>query len=125
MMGVATAAVIYGATRRLASSHGAGLLAAAATAVTPAAVLVFRFDNPDALLVLLLSVGAYSVVRALEDGRTRWLVLAGVVLGLGFLTKMGEALLVLPGLGGAYLLAGPHTWRSAWVSSYSAPSRCC
>jgi 4-amino-4-deoxy-L-arabinose transferase-like glycosyltransferase len=115
LMGVATVALVYGTVRRLATSHGAGLLAAAATAVTPAAVLVFRFDNPDALLVLLLTAAGYCVVRALEDGRTRWLVLAGTAVGFGFLTKMGEALLVLPGLGAAYLLAGPYSWKRRLV----------
>ena len=93
--GVASVAVLYAAVRRW---HGpwAGLLAAAVLAVTPVAALMFRYNNPDALLVLLMTAAAYAMVRAVESGRTRWLVLAGALLGFGFLTKMLQAFLVLP-----------------------------
>jgi 4-amino-4-deoxy-L-arabinose transferase-like glycosyltransferase len=50
-------------------------------ALTPVATLIFRFNNPDALLTLLLVAGAYATVRALEEGATRWLVLAGACVG--------------------------------------------
>jgi 4-amino-4-deoxy-L-arabinose transferase-like glycosyltransferase len=95
--GVATVAVLYAAVRRWASP-GAGLLAGLVVAVTPVAALMFRFDNPDALLVLLLTVAAYGTVRAIESGRTRWLVFAGVMMGFGFLAKELQALLVVPAL---------------------------
>src|ERR1019366_8773810 len=72
---------------------------------TPVAVLMFRYNNPDSLLVLLLVGSAYALTRALEGGRTRWLVLAGVLVGFGFLTKMMGAFLVLPGFPAVYLLA--------------------
>ncbi|GAB3667706.1 glycosyltransferase family 39 protein [Nocardioides korecus] len=104
--GVAAVGVLHAAVTRV-GGRAAGLVAGAALAITPVAVLMFRFDNPDALLVLLLTVAAYAVVRALESGATRWLVLAGAVVGLGFLSKMGQAFLVLPGFASAYLLAGP------------------
>ena len=85
----------------------AGLIAAAVMALTPVAVLMFRFNNPDALLVLLLVAGAYATTRAIEDGRTKWLVLAGAAVGFGFLTKELQAFVVLPIYAGACLLAGP------------------
>src|SRR4029453_2074604 len=85
----------------------AGLIAGLVSALTPVAVLMFRFNNPDALLVLLMVAGAYATVRAIENGATRWLVLAGVLVGFGFLTKMLQALLVVPAYALAYLLAGP------------------
>src|SRR6185436_16386975 len=76
------------------------------------AVLMFRFDNPDALLVLLMVAAAYAVVRAVEHAGTRWLLLVGALLGLAFLTKTAQALLVLPALAGAYLWAAPTgLWR--------------
>src|SRR5215472_8131437 len=94
---------------------GAGLVAGAVLALTPAAVLIFRFNNPDALLVLLMTASAYCVQRAIERGRSRWLVTAGVLLGFGFLTKMMQAFLVLPGFGLAYLWAGPvRVRRRLW-----------
>jgi 4-amino-4-deoxy-L-arabinose transferase-like glycosyltransferase len=70
-------------------------------------VLMFRFNNPDALLVLLMVAGAYATVRAIENGSTKWLVLAGVFVGFGFLAKMLQALLVVPAFALAYLIAGP------------------
>src|SRR6266571_8751961 len=51
--GVAAVGLLYGAVRRW-SGPVAGLLAGAMLAVTPVAVLMFRFNNPDALLTLLL-----------------------------------------------------------------------
>jgi len=89
----------------------AGLLAGAVMATTPVAVLMFRYNNPDALLVLLLVASAYAMVRGLEDGHTRWLVLAGALVGFGFLAKMLQAVLVLPGFALVYLYAGPTPLR--------------
>jgi 4-amino-4-deoxy-L-arabinose transferase-like glycosyltransferase len=104
--GVAAVGLLYGAVRRVAGSV-AGLAAGAALALTPAAVLMFRFDNPDALLTLLLVAGAYAVTRALEAGRTRWLVVAGTAIGLAFLTKMLQGFVVLPAFALVYLVAAP------------------
>jgi 4-amino-4-deoxy-L-arabinose transferase-like glycosyltransferase len=104
--GVAAVGLLYAAVRRW-FTPAAGLLAGAVLAFTPIAALMFRFNNPDALLVLLLTAGAYAMVRALEAGRTGWLVLAGTLVGFGFLTKMLQALLVVPAFGLVYLLFGP------------------
>ena len=106
LMGVASVGVLYAAVRRV-SGPGAGLIAGAALAVTPVAASMFRYNNPDALLVLLLVIAAYLMVRAIESARSRWLVLAGVVLGLAFLTKMLQAFLVVPGFALAFLVAAP------------------
>ncbi|MER6665221.1 glycosyltransferase family 39 protein [Amycolatopsis japonica] len=106
LMGVGSVAVLYAAVRRT-SGPAAGLLAGTVLALTPAAALMFRFNNPDALLVLLLTAGAYCVVRALEKASPRWLALAGVAVGFGFLAKMLQAFLVLPAFGLAYLIAAP------------------
>ena len=82
---------------------------------TPVAALMFRFNNPDAALVLLLVVGAYAMVRALERGSTWWLVLAFSLVGFGFLAKMLQALLVLPAFGLVYLIAAPVSWwKRVW-----------
>ena len=69
----------------------AGLLAGAVLALTPVSVLMFRFNNPDALLALLLTLAAYCTVRGIESGHTRWIVLMAVLVGTGFLTKMLQA----------------------------------
>jgi 4-amino-4-deoxy-L-arabinose transferase-like glycosyltransferase len=106
LMGVATVALLYATVRRTAGT-AAGLLAGAVLALTPVAVLMFRFNNPDALLTLLLVGAAYALLRAVEAGRTRWLLLVGVLVGFGFLTKMLQAFLVLPAFAVVWLLAAP------------------
>jgi 4-amino-4-deoxy-L-arabinose transferase-like glycosyltransferase len=108
LMGVASVGILYAAIRR-AVTPAAGLLAGLVLAVTPVATLMFRFNNPDALLVLLMVIAAYSVARAVEAGKTKWLVATGVLIGFAFLTKMLQALLVVPGFAAVYLLAGPRT----------------
>ena len=77
-------------------------------ALTPIAVAVSRHNNPDALLVLCVVGALWAVVRGLEGGRVRWMVLAGVFVGLGFSTKMGAALLVVPALTVAWVWAAPR-----------------
>jgi 4-amino-4-deoxy-L-arabinose transferase-like glycosyltransferase len=112
--GVATVGLLYLTVRRW-FGPGAGLLAGAVLAVTPVATLMFRYNNPDALLTLLLTAGAYAVVRAVETGSTRWIVLAGSLVGWAFLAKMLQALLVVPAFGLVFLVAAPLTlWRRVW-----------
>ncbi len=108
--GVATVAVLYATVRRW-FSPAAALLAGAALALTPVAALMFRFNNPDAFMVLLLTLGAYATVRAIEAGRTRWLVLAGALVGFAFLAKMLQAFLVVPAFAAVILLAAPGPLR--------------
>ncbi|WP_299954081.1 glycosyltransferase family 39 protein [uncultured Modestobacter sp.] len=108
LMGVATVGVVYLAVRRVVGP-GAGLLAGAAMALTPVAVLMFRFDNPDALLVLLMTLAAYATTRALERAGLRWMVGVGVLIGFAFLTKTLQAMLVVPGFALVYLVAAPTT----------------
>jgi 4-amino-4-deoxy-L-arabinose transferase-like glycosyltransferase len=110
LMGVASVGVLYLTVKRWFGA-GAGLLAGAVLALTPAAALMFRFNNPDALLVLVLTIGAYCMTRALEAACGRWLYAAFALVGLGFLTKMLQAVLVLPAFGLVYLLAAPTPLR--------------
>ncbi|MFI6581654.1 glycosyltransferase family 39 protein [Embleya sp. NPDC050493] len=109
--GVATVGVLYLAVRRRFPAW-AGLLAGALLALTPVAALMFRFNNPDALLVLLLTVAAYAALRAQESASTRWLVLAGACVGFGFLAKMLQAFLIVPVFALMYLVCAPvGFWR--------------
>jgi len=125
--GVAAVWLLHATVRRTTGSAGAGLLAGAVLALTPVAVLMFRFNNPDALLVLLLIGSAYATQRAVEAttlreasslrtsgqaaGRpTTWLALGGALVGLAFLAKMLQAFLVLPALALVYLLFAARPW---------------
>jgi 4-amino-4-deoxy-L-arabinose transferase-like glycosyltransferase len=115
LMGVGAVAVLYLAVRR-SSGPSAGLLAGLVLALTPVATLMFRFNNPDALLVLLLVVAAYCTVRAIDASTARrmtmWMALTGCIVGFAFLTKMLQAFLPLPGFAMAFLVAAPFgVWK--------------
>ncbi|NYE93831.1 4-amino-4-deoxy-L-arabinose transferase-like glycosyltransferase [Psychromicrobium silvestre] len=115
LMGVASVGVLYLAVKRAfpAGSTGAtkaGLLAGLALALTPVAALMFRYNNPDALLVLLMTLAAYATLRAVQSGAWRWTIMVGLLVGFGFLTKQLQVLLVVPGFALAYLLYAPVGW---------------
>ncbi len=112
LMAVAAVWLFYAAVARATGSRSTGLLAGAVLALTPVVALMFRFNNPDAVMVLLMTAGAYCTIRALERASARWLALAGVALGFAFLAKMLEGLMVLPALGVAYLIVAPTTLRN-------------
>ena len=103
---IAAVALLYATVRR-AFGPRAGVLAAALLAISPITVAMARVDMPDALLVLLLVASAWLLVRAVETGRTKFLVWCGAVVGLAFMTKMLQGWMVVPALATAYLLAGP------------------
>jgi 4-amino-4-deoxy-L-arabinose transferase-like glycosyltransferase len=107
LMGVATVALAYDLTRRR-FGRAAGFVAGLVLATTPITVAISRHNNPDALVVLCCTAALWALVRALEDGRTRWLLVSGVCVGLGFEAKMGTALLVLPALAAAYFWVAPR-----------------
>jgi 4-amino-4-deoxy-L-arabinose transferase-like glycosyltransferase len=111
LMAVGAVALLYGAVARI-SGPRTGLLAGAVLALTPVAALMFRFNNPDAAMVLLMTIAAYCTVRALPQASPKWLAWAGVALGFAFLAKMLEGLMVAPALAAAYLLAAPTTLRA-------------
>jgi 4-amino-4-deoxy-L-arabinose transferase-like glycosyltransferase len=103
----------YPAPGALTSGHAevAGILAGLALAVTPVAAVMFRFNDPDALLTLLLVLSAWAGWAAIERGSTRHLVLAAVLVGVAFDAKMLEAAIVVPGLALAWVIAAPLSWR--------------
>jgi 4-amino-4-deoxy-L-arabinose transferase-like glycosyltransferase len=111
LAGIGAVWLLYATVRRVAGP-AAGLIAGGALALTPIAVLMFRFNNPEALMVFLFVLAAYATMRALEKGRLSWLALAGFAVGAAFLTKTLEALLVLPALAIVFLVAAPLPfWR--------------
>ncbi len=112
LMGAASVALVYDLVRRP-FGRVAGTVAGLVLALTPIAVAISRHNNPDALLVLCSVAAIWCCVRALEDGRTRWLVLSGVAVGLGFEAKMAVALMVVPGIVAAYLWIAPRGLRAA------------
>jgi 4-amino-4-deoxy-L-arabinose transferase-like glycosyltransferase len=110
LAGVATVMVVYHLVRRWAGEPAA-VLAALALALTPVTVVLFRYNDPDALLVLLLTLAAWALWSAIETGRTSRLVVSAALLGLAFLTKTLDAVIVVPAFAGAYLWCGPPRLR--------------
>ena len=110
LMAVGAVALLYGAVRRI-SGPRAALLAGTALALMPVAALMFRYNNPDAVMVLLMMAAAYCTVRALERASAKWIALAGVALGFAFLAKMLEGTMVLPAIGVVYLVAAATSLR--------------
>ncbi len=119
LMGVASAGTLYAIVRRRFSA-GTALMAGAIFAITPVATLMFRYNNPDALLVLLTLLATYFTLRGVETGHIKWVLWAGVMVGLGFLTKQLQAFLVLPVLAGVYLAAAPLPFVKRLGHSFAA-----
>jgi 4-amino-4-deoxy-L-arabinose transferase-like glycosyltransferase len=107
LMGMASVALVYDLTRRH-FGRVAGGVAGLVLALTPIMVAISRHNNPDALLVLCCVAALWFFVRALEDGRTKWIVCAGVFVGLAFEAKMLVALMVLPGMVAAWIWVAPR-----------------
>ncbi|MEU6222108.1 glycosyltransferase family 39 protein [Streptomyces sp. NPDC047042] len=110
LMAVATAGVLYASVRRRFSAT-AGFLTMAVFALTPVAALMFRFNNPDALLALLMAVSVYCTQRAMEKAETKWLLWAGTAIGFAFLVKTLQAFLILPVLALVYVVFAPTSVR--------------
>ena len=97
LAGTVSVPLLYAAVRRPFGAL-AGLVAAAALAVLPIEVITARSDTMDAVMMMLLVVALLMVVRAIETGRTAWLLAAAAALGLAFNVKLLESLVALPGL---------------------------
>lgn len=122
LMGVGSVGLLYATVRRSTGNATAGLLAGAVLALTPVAVLMFRFNNPDAMLVLLLIGSVAATLRAIEspEKAVRWLILGGSLVGFAFLTKMLQAFLVLPPLALVYLFAAKLSIGKRFVHLFIA-----
>ncbi|MEJ1179403.1 MULTISPECIES: ArnT family glycosyltransferase [unclassified Pseudarthrobacter] len=114
LMGIATTWLIYKIIRR---SHPAApaLLGGLIYASTPVVLLMSRFNNPEPLMGLLTTAAVYFTLRAMDNNRWGWYILAGAALGLGFMAKQIQAFLVIPALVLAVLLFGAGTLGSRFV----------
>ncbi|MDN5653491.1 MAG: glycosyltransferase family 39 protein [Kocuria sp.] len=115
LIGIATVWVLFLAVRRT-NGKIAGLVAGSALTLTPVAVMMFRFNNPDAMLTLCLVLGAYFTIRAIQSDRTvrfasaGWMLAAGLILGLAFLVKMLQGFMTIPALVVAFAIAAQVGW---------------
>jgi 4-amino-4-deoxy-L-arabinose transferase-like glycosyltransferase len=112
--GVLSVALLY---HLVARAHGAvaGLLAALLLAVTPISAIIDRNNTIDSLLIFTLLLGVWAISLATERGQLRWLLLAALLVGLGFNIKMLQAYLVVPGFVLVYLLVARLPLRTRLV----------
>lgn len=110
LMGVLTVFLLYILVRRYAGVY-TGLLAATFMAVTPVSTVMFRYNNPDALLILIMVGCALATVTAIDRQQPLLLTAAGAMAGAGFLTKQLQIALILPALAITYVVFASATWR--------------
>ena len=104
LAGVGSVWLVYAAVKRQFGFISA-VIAGATLMLTPVAALMFGFNNPDAILTLMLTASGYAFLRSLEGKRPLlWLGLAGLFTGLAFNTKMLQGLMVLPAMVLVYLV---------------------
>lgn len=104
LAGVGSVWLVYGAVKRQ-FGFASAMIAGATLMLTPVAALMFGFNNPDAILTLMLTASGYAFLRSLEGKRPLlWLGLAGLFTGLAFNTKMLQGLMVLPAMVLVYLV---------------------
>ena len=112
------------ATVRRPWGRAAGSTAGVVFALTPVVVAIARSNNPDMMMVFWLVAAAWAVGRGIDDGRLRWMLLAGVFCGCGFLAKLLAAGMVMPGLWLAYLVAAPIALRGRVACTASRVGWC-
>lgn len=103
LMGIASTVLLYSLMRRY-WGHTTGIFTGLIFTITPVVALIFRYNNPDAFLTLLSIAIVACTLRALEYSptpkgcrfRTSWLAIAGFLIGVGFLTKQLQIILIIP-----------------------------
>jgi 4-amino-4-deoxy-L-arabinose transferase-like glycosyltransferase len=119
---IASALLLFAATRRVADSAWAGLLPAAVIMLDPDLIYLEQAIMSESWSVLATSVGLYAAVRALDSPSWRWPLLAGVALALG-VTIRSAGLLLIPVVVLALLLGRPkpvRNWRRSWRAPVAA-----
>ncbi len=119
--GIASVPLMYVVVRRMWSA-AAGIAAAAAIAALPIEVITARSDTMDGVMMLMLVLALLAMVRAVETGRTAWLLAGAAALGVAFDVKLLESLVALPGIAlFAYLgMPGSRTRRVLRLASAGA-----
>ncbi|WP_455834976.1 ArnT family glycosyltransferase [Pseudarthrobacter siccitolerans] len=105
LMGMTSACLIQRISR-VWGSRMQGLCAGLFVVLTPVTSMIFRFNNPDALLLLLWALTAYLVVKSVERQSIVLLNVGAFVLGLAFLCKQFQSWILAPAVILALLFFG-------------------
>lgn len=103
LVGVLSVYLLY-RTARSYTDAATSLIAGFLFAVTPVAAVMFRYNNPDALLCFVMIAIGYAALKAIRTGGLGWLIVAGSLIGVGFLTKQLQIALIVPAVLATYLV---------------------
>lgn len=110
--GAAAVALLWCTVRR---SFGplAATVAGVVLALTPISIAVDRLNLPEPFLILALIAAVASIVRSFDDAdhAWRWLVVAGICVGIAFNTKMLVAYIPVPAMALAIFIGNRGWWR--------------
>lgn len=96
LAGVITVWLTYLSVKRIFNTKSA-LISGIIMMLTPVAALMFRFNNPDAILTMFLTTSAYFFLKSLDSKKPLLnLTLTALFTGLAFNTKMLQGLVLLP-----------------------------
>ena len=101
--GILSTLLIYFMVRKY-SGQTAAVLSALFFCITPISVATDRNNTMDGIVVLISLLASLALIKALNTGKSGWLFLCMVCIGLGFNTKMSQAYLILPACWVTYLL---------------------
>lgn len=80
------------------------LAGAVIMASTPLLVSMYSHPMEDSLLTMCTTLAVLAFQHSLDTHKTRYLLLCGAMVGIGFQAKMMQAWLILPALAAVYLL---------------------
>ena len=95
LAGIITVFLIYKIVKQF-FGHQSGLIAGFVLPLTPVAALMFRFNNPDAILTMFLTLSSYFFLKSLNSKPIKNLLLTAIFTGFAFNTKMVQGLVLLP-----------------------------
>ncbi|MBI9049598.1 MAG: glycosyltransferase family 39 protein [Anaerolineaceae bacterium] len=109
LAGIFSIPLLYNMVRKH-TNEVAGLVAGLVMAITPIFVATNRNNTMDGMLVFTLLLAAWAFIKASERGSLKWLLLGGILVGLGFNIKMMQAFLPLPAFYALYFFAAKIPW---------------
>ncbi|MFC8524886.1 MULTISPECIES: glycosyltransferase family 39 protein [Micrococcaceae] len=111
LMGIATVGMVYRTTLCW-SSRRQALITGLFVVLIPVTSIIFRFNNPDALLLFLWSLAVFFAVKSAEKHQPRYIYAASFILGIAFLCKQFQSWILVPALGLAFLIFGDGRMRA-------------
>ncbi len=109
LAGILGAALLYHLVSKY-TGELAGLVAALVATITPVYLAANRNNTMDETLLFFLLLAAWAFMRAADSGKPFWVLLGGLIVGLGFNIKMSQAFLPLPAFYALYFLASKEGW---------------